>query len=81
MPVEFLSEVFVENTPLSRPGFTERASPLELGGKRLLALEVLAPRLGYGTLVSTGTRHVFVSRKPEQTMPTEVLLRILDGNT
>ncbi len=79
VPVEFLSEVFVENTPLSRPAFQERASALELGGKRLLVLEVLAPRLGYGTLVSTGTRHVFVSRKPEQTLPIEVLLRILDG--
>jgi hypothetical protein len=77
--VEFLSEVFVENSPLSRSSFQERATPLELGGRRLLALEVLAPRLGYGTLVSTGTRHAFVSRKPELTTPTEVLLRILDG--
>lgn len=79
VPVEFLSEVFVENTPLSRPAFQERAAPRELGGKRLLVMEVLAPRLGYGTLVSTGSKHAFVSRKPEQTMPTEVLLRILDG--
>ncbi|HWB74221.1 MAG TPA: hypothetical protein VG755_04680 [Nannocystaceae bacterium] len=79
VPVEFLSEVFVENTPLSRPTFQERATAVELGGKRLLVMEVLAPRLGYGSLVSTGSKHAFVSRKPEQTMPIEVLLRILDG--
>lgn len=79
VPVEFLSEVFVENTPLSRPAFQERATAVELGGKRLLVMEVLAPRLGYGSLISTGSKHAFVSRKPEQTMPTEVLLRILDG--
>jgi hypothetical protein len=71
--------VFVENSPLSRSVFQERATPLELGGRSLLALEVLAPRIGYGNLVSTGKRHVFVSRKPDQTMPTEVLIRILDG--
>jgi hypothetical protein len=75
--VEFLSEVFVENTPLSRPGFQERATARELGGRRLLVLEVLAPRLGYGSLVSTGSKHAFITRKPEQTLPAEVLLRIL----
>jgi hypothetical protein len=77
--VEFLSEVFVENKPLSRPEFESRATKIELGGRSLVALEVLAPRLGYGTLVSTGKRHAFVSRKPEMTLPAEVILGILDG--
>lgn len=77
--VEFLSEVFVENKPLSRPELQQRATTIELGGRSLQALEVLAPRLGYGTLLSTGKRHAFISRKLEQTLPAEVLLRILDG--
>ena len=79
IPVEFLSEVFVENKPLSRPEFQQRASAVELGGRSLQALEVLAPRLGYGTLLSSGKRHAFVSRKLDQTLPAEVMLRILDG--
>jgi hypothetical protein len=77
--VEFLSEVFVENKPLSRADLEQRAHALELGGRALKALEVLAPRLGYGTLVTTGKRHAYISRKPEQTLPAEVLLSILDG--
>ncbi|MBL8945217.1 MAG: hypothetical protein JNK45_18770 [Myxococcales bacterium] len=77
--VEFLSEVFVENKPLSRPELQQRATTIELGGRSLQALEVLAPRLGYGTLLSTGKRHAFISRKLDQTLPAEVLLRILDG--
>lgn len=79
--VEFLSEVFVENKPLSRSEFESRSAKIDLGGRSLLALEVLAPRLGYGTLVSTGKRHAFVSRKPEMTLPAEVILGILDGQT
>lgn len=81
LAVEFLSEVFVENKPLSRPEFESRAAKIDFGGRSLLSLEVLAPRVGYGTLVSTGKQHVFVSRKPEMTLPAEVILRILDGQT
>jgi hypothetical protein len=77
--VEFLSEVFVENKPLSRPELQQRATTIELGGRSVQALEVLAPRLGYGTLLSTGKRHAFISRKLDQALPAEVLLRILDG--
>lgn len=79
IPVEFLSEVFVENKPLSRPEFQQRATPMDVAGRSLSALEVLAPRLGYGTLLSDGKRHAFVSRKLEYKLPAEVMLRILDG--
>lgn len=78
--VEFLSEVFVDDTkPLSRPILQDRATPLEAGGRKLSAIEVLAPRVGYGTLISDGKKHVFVSRKPDSKLPVEVVLRLLDG--
>lgn len=77
--IEFLSEVFVENKPLSRPMLAERASKRTIGGRELDVLEVLAPRVGYGTLISSGKRHVFVSRKPEMPLPAEVVVRLLDG--
>ncbi len=79
IPVEFLSEVFVENKPLSRPELQARATTIDVGGRSLQALDVLAPRLGYGTLLSTGKHHAFVSRKLESALPADVLLRILDG--
>jgi hypothetical protein len=78
--VEFMSEVFVdENKPLSKSVFAERATPLEIGGRSLRGLEVLAPRVGYGTLVSDGSAHVFVSRKREAQLPARLVLRLLDG--
>lgn len=80
VPVEFLSEVFVDDTkPLSRPMLQERAQPFDAGDRKLSAIEVLAPRIGYGTLVSDGRKHVFVSRKPDSKIPVEVVLRLLDG--
>lgn len=76
--VDFLSEVFVENAPLARPIFEERAAVRTIGGRELKVLEVLAPRLGYGTLVSTGKApHVFVSRKPELPLPESLVLELL----
>ncbi len=76
--VDFLSEVFLESVPLSRPGFTERAEDRTIGGRELKVLEVLAPRLGYGSLISTGKApHVFVSRKPDQLLPEELILELL----
>lgn len=77
--VEFLSEVFVENNPLTRATFESRAHSVEFGERKLLAIEVLGPRLGYGTLVSTGKRHVFVSRKLELPLPSRLVLDLLDG--
>ncbi|MFO0631737.1 MAG: hypothetical protein U0168_02690 [Nannocystaceae bacterium] len=79
--VEFLSEVFLDNTPLSKPALSERASTREIGGLSLRVLEVLAPRVGYGTLLSNGSRHVFISRKPEQALPAEVITRLFGGQS
>lgn len=76
--VDFLSEVFLESVPLARPVFTERAEDRTIGGRELKVLEVLAPRLGYGSLVSTGKApHVFVSRKPDQPLPEGLILELL----
>lgn len=75
--VEFLSEVFVETGPLTR-AMLERAEVRTIGGRELKVLEVLAPRLGYGTLVTTGKApHVFVSRKPELPLPESLVLELL----
>ncbi|MBX7079085.1 MAG: hypothetical protein K1X88_07865 [Nannocystaceae bacterium] len=79
--VEFLSEVFLDNTPLSKPAMLERASTREIAGLSLRALEVLAPRVGYGTLLSNGSRHVFISRKPDQALPDEVVTRLFGGQS
>lgn len=79
VPVEFFSEVFVDNQPLNRPKFEERAQELQLGGTAVKALEVLAPRLGNGTLLRLGTRSVFVSRRAGAPLPAELLLSLLQG--
>lgn len=76
--VDFLSEVFVETAPLARPVLEERAEVRTIGGRELKVLEVLAPRLGYGSLVTTGKApHVFVSRKPELPLPESLVLQLL----
>jgi hypothetical protein len=76
--VDFLSEVFVETAPLTRPMLQERAEVRTIGGRELMVLEVLAPRLGYGSLVSTGKApHVFVSRKPDLKLPEALVLELL----
>ncbi len=76
--VDFLSEVFVETAPLSRAMLEERAEVRSIGGRELRVLEVLAPRLGYGSLVTTGKApHVFVSRKPDMALPESLVLDLL----
>jgi len=75
--VEFFSEVFVEAQPLNRPRFEERAREIDLGGTKVKALEVLAPRLGIGTLLRLGSTNVFVSRRPDAPLPGELLLSLL----
>ena len=79
VPVEFFSEVFVDNQPLSRPKFEEQARELDLGGTRVTALEVLAPRLGAGTLVRRDGAKVFISRRLDAPLPSELLLSLLGG--
>ena len=76
--VDFLSEVFIENTPLSKPQFQEISAERELGGKTVRVAEVLGPRLGYGSLISTGSApHVFVSRKPDMQLPEGLIVELL----
>lgn len=77
--VEFFSEVFLANQPLNRPKFDEKAAEVDLGGTRVKALEVHAPRLGAGTLLRLGGKNVFVSRKLDQALPAELLLPALQG--
>lgn len=77
--VDFLSEVFIANAPLSKPDFQSQAETRTIGGRELRVLEVLAPRLGYGALLSTGKApHIFVSRKPSLPLPEALILELLD---
>jgi hypothetical protein len=76
--VDFLSEVFVENAPLTKAMLEERGVASTVEGRAVRRLEVLAPRLGYGTLVTTGKApHVFVSRKPELPQPDGLVAKLL----
>lgn len=78
--VDFLSEVLVGNNPLSRKGFDETAKPASIAGKEVRAMEVLAPRLGYGVLISAGKApHVFVSRRAGMALPEAMISRLLAG--
>lgn len=61
--VEFLSEVFLGASPLSRPQFEEQARSEDLQGESVKVLEVQAPRLGRGTLVVLDKKRVFISRE------------------
>jgi len=74
--VEFLSEVLLGNQPLSRPKFEEKATPRDLDGLEVLALEVLAPRLGAGTLLRSEGRNVFVSRRADAALPAAFLRKL-----
>lgn len=76
--VDFLSEVFVENTPLTKPVFEESARAFELGATSVQGTEVLAPRLGYGTLLRHEGKNVFISRKPSMPLPGEFLLDLFN---
>ena len=77
--VDFLSEVFVENTPLSKAIFLERATDGSVGGRSVKLLEVLGPRLGYGMLISSGNApHIFVTRKKGVALPEGLIVELLD---
>ncbi len=76
--VDFLSEVFIENTPLSKPQFLEISEERTIGGASVRVAEVLGPRLGYGSLISSGSApHVFVSRKPSLALPEDLIAKLL----
>jgi len=75
--VDFLSEVFLNNRPLTRPGFEANAVDYELAGETVKILEVFAPRLGVGSLLRRGKSNVFVSRRPDAPLPAEFLSKLL----
>ena len=57
-PLEFLSEVFVEGKPLSKPGFEQGARQID-GGVR--ALDVHFPRFGPAVLLDVPGKGRFVT--------------------
>jgi len=76
--VDFFSEVFSGNATLTKPEFAAQSTTQKLGGLDVKVMEVLAPRLGYGTLVSQGKApHVFVSRKPTLDLPGDLIADLL----
>ncbi len=77
--VEFLSEVLIGKQPITKPKFEELAVARDLAGLQVQALEVLAPRLGAGTLLRSNGRNVFVSRKPDAPLPDALLRKLLES--
>ncbi|MEZ4379961.1 MAG: hypothetical protein R3A79_01345 [Nannocystaceae bacterium] len=75
--VDFLSEVFVANRPLSRPDFEAAAADFDLGGETVKILEVFAPRLGAGSLLRKGKVNVFISRRPDEPIPAALVAKLL----
>jgi hypothetical protein len=76
--VDFLSEVFTESGPLTRPVFEQQSTTRRLGDIEVRALEVLAPRLGTGTLVRRGTTGVFLSRRVDEPWPEALVAALLE---
>ena len=77
--VEFLSEVLIGKNPINKAKFEELATPHDLAGLKVQILEVLAPRLGAGTLLRSGGKNVFVSRKPDASLPGAFLRELLES--
>jgi len=77
--VEFLSEVLIGKNPINKAKFEELATPHDLAGLKVQILEVLAPRLGAGTLLRSGGKNVFVSRKPDASLPAAFLRELLES--
>lgn len=73
--VEFLSEVFIDDKPLTKGFFEAESTALDFGGGSLRSLEVLAPRLGRGTLLRQGRDGIFVSRAGKLSLPSALLER------
>ena len=76
--VDFLSEVFLNSRPLTRPDFEAKSTDYDLGGETVRILEVFAPRLGAGSLLRRGKSNVFISRRPDEVLPAEFIAKLLD---
>ena len=77
VPVEFLSEVFYGEGPLTKATFEAKGEARTIGGVEVKVLEVLGPRLGRGTLIRRDRAGVFVSRTPDMALPEELIVEIL----
>ena len=75
--VDFLSEVFLNNRPLSRPDFEAKSADFDLDGETVSILEVFAPRLGAGSLIRRGRSNVFISRRPDAALPAKFIAKLL----
>jgi hypothetical protein len=80
VPVEFLSEVFAEEGPLTKAVFEERSEPREIGELEVEVLEVLGPRLGRGTFIRRERAGVFVSRTPDMPLPEALITELLGSS-
>ena len=78
VPVEFLSEVFLLEGPLTKPVFDAQSEVRSIDGQELRVIGVLAPRLGRGTLLRRDRAGVFVSRTPDQPLPEALISALLD---
>jgi hypothetical protein len=77
--VEFLSEMFSFDGPLTKPMFEEQSQPRTIGGTQVRVLEVLGPRLGRGCFIRRERAGVFVSRTPELALPDALIIELLDS--
>jgi len=75
--VEFLSEVFFDNAPLTKPLWEEHASARTLEGTEVRILETFAPRLGAGCLIRKDRAGVFISRTPGKLLPEGLIASML----
>jgi hypothetical protein len=71
-PLEFLSEVFIEGKPLSKPAFEQAARRLD-GGAR--ALDVHFPRFGPAVLIEVPGKGRFVTSAIADSTAVAELLR------
>ena len=60
-PLEFLSEVFIDGKPVSKPVFEQGAQVISTDGAAVRALEVHFPRFGTVTLFDVGGKSRFVT--------------------
>jgi hypothetical protein len=77
--LEFLSEVSFDGKFLTRSVFEAQATPRQVGGTLARVLPVQAMRIGRGTLLRAGSRSVFVSRAPDEELPSALVQGLLES--
>jgi hypothetical protein len=76
--VEFLSEMFAVDGPLTKAVFEQQSQPRMIGDTEARVLEVLGPRLGRGSFIRRGSAGVFVSRTPELPLPDALINQLIE---